>query len=150
MQKSETNYNMIDWWKKVVLENYANFSGRARRAEYWYFTLGQLCLAVPFYLLGFAGGLNESGALSILGFSLYGLIILGTIIPTLAVAVRRLHDTNKSGWYYFIGLIPFIGGIILLVWFFTEGDRFTNQYGNDPKNPDGPVFDFEQPQTVQN
>lgn len=149
MQKSETDYNLIDWWKKVVFENYANFSGRARRSEYWYFALGQICLAVPLYILGLTGVLNESSVFSILGFSLYGLLILATIIPGLAVAVRRLHDTNKSGFYYFIGLIPFIGGIILLVWFFTEGDRFTNKYGNDPKNPDGPVFDFEQSQTVQ-
>ena len=148
MQKSESDYNLIDWWKKVVLQNYANFSGRARRSEYWYFVLGQFVLIIPFYAIGMAGLLNDNPAMSMFGIAVYGIIILGTFIPALAVAVRRLHDTNKSGWYYFIGLIPFIGAIVLLVWFFTEGDRVTNQYGNDPKNPEGPVFDFEQPQRM--
>lgn len=82
------------------------------------------------------------------GFGLYGLIALGTIVPSLAVAVRRLHDTNKSGWYYLIGLIPLVGPILLLVWFFTDGNRFTNNYGEDPKNPSGPSFDFEQTQSA--
>jgi uncharacterized membrane protein YhaH (DUF805 family) len=149
MQKSESNYNMIDWWKKVVFQNYANFSGRARRSEYWYFVLGQFCLIIPFYALGMAGLLNDSPAMATAGLAMYGIIVLASIIPALAVAVRRLHDTNKSGWYYFIGIIPFIGAIILLVWFFTEGDRSGNNYGNDPKNLDGPVFDFEQTQTIQ-
>jgi len=147
MQKSEQNFNLIDWWKKVVFENYANFSGRARRAEYWYFVLGQICVALPLYLISMAGMMNGGSALSIVGFAIYGLFILGTLIPTLAVSVRRLHDTNKSGWYYFIALIPAIGSIILLVWFLTDGDRFRNNYGEDPKNVDGPSFDFEQPQT---
>ena len=147
MQKSEQNFNLIDWWKKVVFENYANFSGRARRAEYWYFVLGQICVALPLHLISMAGMMNGGSALSIVGFAIYGLFILGTLIPTLAVSVRRLHDTNKSGWYYFIALIPAIGSIILLVWFLTDGDRFRNNYGEDPKNVDGPSFDFEQPQT---
>ena len=146
MQKSESDYNLIDWWKKVVFQNYANFSGRARRSEYWYFVLGQFVLIIPFYAIGMVGLLNENPTLSVIGIAVYALAILGTFIPALAVAVRRLHDTNKSGWYYFIVLIPFIGAIVVLVWFFTEGDRFTNQYGSDPKNPEGPVFDFEQPQ----
>ena len=68
---------------------------------------------------------------------------LSLIIPTLAVTVRRLHDTNKSGWYYFISLIPLIGGIILLVWLLSDGDRYANNYGDDPKNPGTPSFDFE-------
>jgi uncharacterized membrane protein YhaH (DUF805 family) len=69
---------------------------------------------------------------------------LGSIIPGLAVTVRRLHDLNKSGWNYFIILIPLIGSIILLVWLFTDGDRFTNNYGEDSKNPTPPEFDFEE------
>ena len=147
MKKSESDYNLIDWWKKVVLNNYANFSGRARRAEFWYYILGNFIILVPFYILGIIGITNEMGALSTLGFMVYGIIILGTLIPGLAVAVRRLHDLNKSGWYYFIFLIPLVGSIILLVWFFTEGNRYTNNYGEDPKNPTEVVFDFEQPAT---
>ena len=90
------------------------------------------------------GVLKESSGLTILGTTIYALFALGTIVPGLAACVRRLHDLNKSGWNYFICLIPIIGGIILLVWFFTDGNRFTNNYGEDPKNPAGPEFDFEQ------
>lgn len=150
MQKSETNYNMIDWWKKVVFENYANFSGRARRAEYWYFVLGQLCLLIPFYILLLSGGMGiQSEGIYTLGISLLGLFILGTIIPGLAVTVRRLHDLNKTGWYYLLIFVPF-GSIILLIFMFTEGNPFINKYGDDPKRPShGPIFDFEQEQPSQ-
>ena len=143
MEKQESNYNMIDWWKKVVFKNYANFTGRARRAEYWYYVLGNALLIIPFYILGIVGMSSDNVGFSSLGFVVYGLVLLGTIIPSLAVTVRRLHDLNKSGWYYFIGFIPLIGGIILLVWFFTDGNRFTNNYGNDSKNPNDVEFDFE-------
>ena len=144
MQKEESSYNMIDWWKKAVFNNYANFQGRARRAEYWYFTLFNLLVIIPFYFIAIMGVLKESSGLTILGTTIYALFALGTIVPGLAACVRRLHDLNKSGWNYFICLIPIIGGIILLVWFFTDGNRFTNNYGEDPKNPAGPEFDFEQ------
>lgn len=142
MEKQESSYNMIDWWKKVVLKNYANFQGRARRAEYWYFALCNVIFIVPLYILGMVGAANDSVALSALGFGLYGIYALGVLVPSLAVAVRRLHDTNRSGWYYFIGVIPLVGGILLLVWFFTEGDRFQNNYGDDPKNPGIPELEF--------
>ncbi|MCC6289233.1 MAG: DUF805 domain-containing protein [Chitinophagaceae bacterium] len=135
---------MFGWWKKVVFENYSNFNGRARRSEYWYFTLATLILILPFYALALIGALSESRWLTTICGMVYLLAALGLFLPSLAVAVRRLHDIGKSGWYYLIGLIPFIGGIILLVWFFTEGTRGTNEYGEDPKNPAGPDFDFEQ------
>lgn len=143
MEKQESNYNMIDWWKKVVFKNYANFSGRARRAEYWFFVLGNFLLIVPFYLLALVGFSNESIGLTSVGDVVYILSTLVLFIPGLAAAVRRLHDINKSGWYYFIVLIPLIGAIILLVWFFTDGDRYTNNYGQDPKNLNDVLFDFE-------
>ncbi|MBK8089716.1 MAG: DUF805 domain-containing protein [Chitinophagaceae bacterium] len=133
---------MIDWWKKVVLKNYANFQGRARRSEYWYFVLCNLLVIIPLYVIAIVGTANESTVISTLGFGLYGIYALGTIVPGLAVTVRRLHDTNRSGWYYFIGLIPLVGGILLLVWMFTEGDRFQNNYGDDPKNPGIPELEF--------
>jgi len=145
MQTTQSN-NLIGWWKKVIFENYANFEGRARRAEYWYFALGTAIIMFIFYIIGFAGIAMESTALMILGFGVYGIIALATLVPSLAVGVRRLHDINKSGWYYLIGLIPFVGGIILLVWFFTDGNRSANDYGEDPKNPAGPAFDFEESQ----
>lgn len=142
MEKQESAYNMIDWWKKVIFKNYANFQGRARRAEYWYYALFNIILLVPLYIIGISGTLNESYGLSAFGFGLYGIIALGTLIPSLAVAVRRLHDINKSGWYYLVGIIPIVGGIILLVWFFTDGDRNANEYGEDPKNPGIPELEF--------
>jgi uncharacterized membrane protein YhaH (DUF805 family) len=144
MEKYESNYNMIDWWKKVIFKNYANFNGRARRAEYWYTALFNAILIIPFYLIAIWGLTSNSTTLTVVGSLVYIVVAVSTLIPGLAVSVRRLHDLNKSGWNYLIGLIPFIGGIILLVWFFTDGNRFTNNYGDDPKNPEGPEFDFEQ------
>ncbi|MDB5277610.1 MAG: hypothetical protein JWR61_2565 [Ferruginibacter sp.] len=144
MEKEESNYNMIDWWKKVVFKNYANFQGRARRAEYWNFALVNFLLVIPFYAIALTGLLKGMTVLSVLGSTVYMVVAIGTLVPGLAVAVRRLHDLNKSGWYYFIALIPLIGAIILLVWFFTDGNRSANNYGEDPKNPAGPEFDFEQ------
>jgi uncharacterized membrane protein YhaH (DUF805 family) len=146
MEKQETNYNLIDWWKKVILKNYANFEGRARRAEYWNFVLANFLILIPLYLIGIAGIFSESSALSMLGMGLYGILALGTLVPSIAAVVRRLHDTNKSGWYYFIAFIPLIGAIILLVWLFTDGDRNTNTYGDDPKSIGSPEFDFDQQQ----
>lgn len=145
MRKSEANYNMIDWWKKVVFENYANFSGRARRSEYWYFTLGQVCLWLLFYAVLLFGVTGEDETTVMITMSVFGLLLLATLLPTLAVSVRRLHDLGKSGGWYFLIFVPF-GSIVLLVWFFTEGERFPNKYGDDPKNIDGPMFDFERQQ----
>lgn len=142
MRKSEANYNMIDWWKKVVFENYANFSGRARRSEYWYFTLGQVCLWLLFYAVLLFGVTGEDETTIMITMSVFGLLLLATLLPTLAVSVRRLHDLGKSGGWYFLIFVPF-GSIVLLVWFFTDGERFPNKYGDDPKNIDGPMFDFE-------
>ena len=137
----EQNYNMIDWWKKVYLKNYANFSGRARRAEFWYFTLASFLIYIIFaFLTAITGIANDGSPLLAIIFAIF---YLSLIIPTLAVTVRRLHDINKSGWYYFISLIPLVGSIILLVWLFTDGDRLVNNYGDDPKNPGIPKFDFE-------
>ncbi len=129
--------NMIDWYKKVVFENYANFSGRARRSEYWYFVLCNFLISMVFYIPLIATGAlfdnEEPGTIFFLFYGLLMLYSLAILIPSLAVAVRRLHDIGKSGWYYLIGLIPFVGGIILLVWFFTEGNQGTNEWGPDPK-----------------
>jgi uncharacterized membrane protein YhaH (DUF805 family) len=122
---------MINWYKKVVFENYANFKGRARRSEYWYFALGNLILLFIAAVIDNVAGINFA---PIPYGPIYLLVLLANFIPSLAVAVRRLHDVGKSGWFYFIILIPIIGAIWLLVLFFTEGERNTNQYGPDPKN----------------
>ena len=121
---------MINWYKKVVFENYANFNGRARRSEYWYFALMNLIILIIAAVLDSTLGFNFSPLPY--GY-LYALVALATFIPGLAVAVRRLHDVGKSGWFYFIILIPLVGAIWLLVLFFTEGNQGDNQYGSDPK-----------------
>lgn len=128
---------MIDWYKQVVFENYANFNGRARRSEYWYFYLCNFIISLVFGLLIlFVGSNSGNGAFGTAFYALYGILCiygLLIIIPTIAVSVRRLHDIGKSGWYYLVGFIPVIGGIILLIWFATEGNPGKNEYGDCPK-----------------
>ena len=117
---------MIEWYLKVVRDNYANFSGRARRAEYWYYTLATLIINLILTIADYAMG-SDIGILS----TIYGLAVF---LPGLAVAVRRLHDVNKSGWFILIAFIPIIGFIWLLILLATEGNYGPNQYGADPKN----------------
>jgi uncharacterized membrane protein YhaH (DUF805 family) len=122
---------MIEWYKKVVFENYANFSGRARRSEYWYFALANMIVAIIAAIIDNVAGLNFAP----IPYGWFYLAnVLFTIIPGLAVAVRRLHDVGKSGWFFLIILIPLIGSIWLLVLFCTDSDEGANQYGPDPKN----------------
>jgi uncharacterized membrane protein YhaH (DUF805 family) len=111
---------MIEWYKKVVFENYANFNGRARRSEYWYFVLVNMIISIP---LNYIIPLVVTPELAFLG-TIYSLFVL---IPSFAVLIRRMHDVGKSGWFC---LIP-IYNLILAC---TEGDEGTNEYGSDPKN----------------
>ncbi len=147
MEQLQPKNNLTGWWKKVVFENYANFSGRARRSEYWYFVLGNIVFIAPLYLLAVVAAVSDYPFVAGMLMLVTGLVALGIFLPGLAVAVRRLHDINKSGWYYLVSFIPFIGSIILLVWFCTEGTRGSNQYGPDPKQ--GPQFEFEATGAVQ-
>lgn len=121
---------MIEWYKKVVFENYANFEGRARRAEYWWYALGNFILLIIAMILDNVLGITMGQ----MGYGpIYALLALATFIPGLAVGIRRLHDVGKSGWFYLIIFIPIIGAIWLLILFFTEGTQGPNQYGPDPK-----------------
>lgn len=110
-------------WYLEVLKKYAEFSGRARRSEYWYFVLFNLIFIIILAVLSMVPGL----------IILYVLYALGVLIPSLAVVVRRLHDINKSGWNILWSLIPLVGGIILLVYLASNGDSGINAYGPDPK-----------------
>ncbi|WP_426483538.1 DUF805 domain-containing protein [Flavobacterium sp. 2] len=127
---------MIEWYKKVVFQNYANFTGRARRSEYWLFTLMQCVIFIAFIIVGAIVGsfLSDATGGLLIGYFAFVAYSLATVLPTLAVVVRRLHDVGKSGWFYFIALIPLVGSIWLLVLLVTEGDRGENYYGADPKN----------------
>lgn len=119
----------MNWYLKV-LQNYFNFSGRARRKEYWMFTLFTIIFAVIAIIIDNALGL----AIKDVGYGpIYGLYALATFIPGLAVTVRRLHDTGKSGWFFLLAFIPCVGGIIILVFMVTAGDTGNNEYGADPK-----------------
>jgi uncharacterized membrane protein YhaH (DUF805 family) len=128
---------MIEWYKKVVFENYANFKGRARRSEYWYFALANGIISILLILVGaiIGGVFGDALTGGIIGYVLFGIYTLLTLVPSLGVVVRRLHDVGKSGWFYLIAFIPFIGGIWILILFCTEGNHGPNQYGSDPKNP---------------
>lgn len=123
---------MIEYYKNAVFENYATFSGRARRSEYWYFVLANSLLFIVFFILmtTFSEfGLNAESVFIVL----FGLYALAMIIPMLALISRRLHDINKSGWYYLVRFIPLIGPIWFLILMCTEGDYGPNNYGQDPK-----------------
>ena len=131
------NRNAIDWWKKVVLENYANFEGRARRSEYWWFTLVNAGISFVLGLI-FGGIAAAAEAPMVAGLSyIYSLAVL---VPSIAVGVRRLHDVGKSGWYMLIGLIPF-GIFYVLYLYFQDSQPGTNEYGPNPKT--GGDFDID-------
>src|SRR5690606_16152228 len=104
--------------------------------EYWYFTLTQFLILMSFIIIGAIVGslFDNSLSGSFMGYMAFAIYSLATFLPTLAVVVRRLHDVGKSGWFYFIFLIPVVGGIWLLVLMCTEGDSGPNEYGPDSKN----------------
>lgn len=120
----------MNWFIKCVTKDYFNFSGRARRKEYWFYQL--ITFLIPF-ILGIICrifGINVGG-----GFISFLLLILtlGLLIPGLVVLVRRLHDTGRSGWWFFIALIPFVGYIILFIFALLDSEPGDNQYGENPK-----------------
>ena len=124
----------MEWYLKVMRDNYANFNGRARRKEYWMYVLVQSIIMIGLMILDSILGLDfELQGIS-LGYGyLYSIGGIVHFIPSLAVLVRRLHDVGKSGWFYFIFLIPIIGIIWLLVLYCTEGQKQDNKWGPDPK-----------------
>lgn len=110
-------------WYVEVLKKYAVFNGRARRKEYWMFTLFSVIVSI---VLAIVDGLIGTQALELI----YG---LATLLPTLGVTVRRLHDTDRTGWWILIGLIPLVGLIVMLVFLATEGTSGQNKHGANPK-----------------
>ncbi len=120
----------MNWYLKAIRDNYANFDGRARRTEFWMFYLFHIIII---FVLAFLAGLISGSSDSFMGFIPLAIYFLATIIPFIALAVRRLHDTGKSGWYYLLSFIPYVGG---------------NEYGPDPKNPelDNEIDDIGKPE----
>ncbi|NML69720.1 DUF805 domain-containing protein [Chryseobacterium sp. RP-3-3] len=118
-------------WYLKVLKQYADFTGRARRTEYWMYILFNMIFAIIAAVLDNLLGLKFNQEIPY-GF-IYLIYGLATFIPGLAVMVRRLHDVDKSGWWVFISLIPIVGTIWLLVLLATDGTPGANQYGVNPK-----------------
>ncbi len=112
---------IASFWK-----NYANFKGRARRSEYWFATLFLVLVGTPIALLSLDINTMTYGPL-------YWIYSLAILLPSLAISVRRLHDTNKSGWFILLGLIPVVGAIVLLVFTVMDSDAGPNKYGNPVK-----------------
>lgn len=121
--KTESEYQPIDWLIKC-LKNYANFAGRARRKEFWFFRLAYLACVMM------ATGI---GMVLDIGDLLVVPVILGLFIPDLAVTARRLHDIGKSGWWTLIALLPLLGILLLIFWWVQDSQPETNAYGAVPK-----------------
>lgn len=118
---------IILYTKRCITEKFADFTGRARREEFWYF---YLATCVFYAVVGILGRIPYVGmVISLIG----GLAGLALIVPTLAAGARRLHDTGRSGWFQLISLVPFVGTIILIVFWAQEGVAGSNKWGNNPK-----------------
>jgi len=111
----------------TCLRKYVDFNGRAGKAEFWWFCLAYF---VAYVILAILGGITHLPLI---------VLMLGLFLPFLAVAIRRLHDTNRSGWMYLIGLIPLVGIILLIVWWVGDGTAGDSQYGPDPRGGAAPV-----------
>lgn len=116
------------YFVNVIRDHYIDFDGRARRKAYWMFTLFNIAISLGITLV--VGLVSES-----LASGLSGLLALALFLPGLGLAVRRLHDTGRSGWYLLVLLVPIVGAFILLYFMVTEGDAGPNEYGPDPKDP---------------
>jgi uncharacterized membrane protein YhaH (DUF805 family) len=114
-------------WYFAVLKKFATFSGRARRKEFWYFTLFNFIVMI---LLSFLDGILASMGIFPILSVVYGVAV---ILPSIGVSIRRLHDTGRSGWWVFISVIPLIGAIIYIVFMAQDSKPEANQYGVNPK-----------------
>ena len=118
-------------WYLKALKNYAGFSGRARRREYWLFTLFSDIILLALSILDFMIYNLSDG--TVLGM-LTGLYLLGVLIPSSAVTFRRLHDTGKSGWWLLINMIPAVGTLVFFIILILDSQPGENQYGPYPKS----------------
>ena len=119
----------MDYYKKVI-NNYVGFSGRATRTEYWMFTLVNILIIAGLSIIEKILGWKDA---------LVGLYGLAIFIPSLAVSFRRLHDTGRSAWWLLIGIIPFIGAIVLVVFYVQDSQPGMNAYGPSSKGNDIPT-----------
>ena len=119
-----------DYFLNVIKQHYVDFAGRASRSQFWYFTLFSFLISLAISVVtGIIGSVLNTGIFSLLGV-LYSLAIM---VPSVCLGIRRLHDTGKSGWWYLISLVPFVGFIILIVFWVMDSEADRNQYGPNPK-----------------
>jgi len=117
-------------WYFEALRKYADFSGRARRREYWVFTLISTAITIGLIVADMViGTYDEDSGFGILS----GLYTLAVFIPSLAVTVRRIHDTDHSGWWMLIAFVPCFGSIVMLIFLFSDSTPGENRYGPSPK-----------------
>lgn len=125
---------------RTVFKKYGTIQGRARRSEYWYW---QLAIILAYMLIGLISislsGVfqNEETGGAVFGI-LFVLLSIATMIPSITLTVRRLHDINKSGWWYFICLVPYLGGIVLFIFTLLDSTPGANKYGENPKGINAP------------
>lgn len=130
-------------WMLMPLRRYADFSGRSQRMEFWMFSLFCALISSALLIFGFNFSSDDGGDLTGLN-TLFLILLVGfalfTLIPSIAVTVRRFHDQDKSGWFYLLGFIPYVGGLILLVFMCIEGTPGPNRFGPDPKGGHADIF----------
>lgn len=120
----------MNWYLDVLKNKYVAFNGRARRTEYWMFTLFNVIASIVLMIIdNVLGTISATTGLGLLG----GLYTLAILLPSIAVSIRRLHDTDRSGWWLLVALVPFIGGIVLLVFMVMDSTPGSNKYGPNPK-----------------
>ena len=110
--------------RSAVVERYADFQGRSPRSELWWFVLFYMLLSLA---VGMLGALSDA-----LGAILNLVVTIGLLVPVIAVQIRRLHDTDRTGWWILIGLVPVIGTIVLIVFYLQRGSEGDNRFGPDP------------------
>lgn len=118
---------------KSCFQQYVGFSGRASRSEYWFFYLSFVVAAIGMLVLTIVSAFVLDALAGLMGM-LTMVAYLAFILPFISVSVRRLHDLGKSGWMFLVVLIPIVGGILLLVWFVSDGQPHDNAYGAVPTN----------------
>lgn len=125
---------MIDYFKMALTEKYAQFNGRSTRSEFWYFMLASYLILI---VLGLVMGLvayltGDTSGIFWVFFGLFCIFGLALMIPMIAISIRRLHDSGRSGWWYLACMIPYIGTVIYIVLMCLDTEAGTNQYGPNP------------------
>ncbi len=118
---------MVEWYM-LALRRYVDFAGRSRRREYWFFALGNVVIAIVLMLIERMLGMASGG---------YGILTiifeLAILVPSIAVSIRRLHDTGRSGWWILIAFVPILGALVLLYFMLLDSEPGMNAYGPNPK-----------------